>query len=256
MLDGDGEVIARREFRQVMTSWRRLFEALGERFPSERYHADSTYLRFEQDADRVVAHFADGSQVEGELLISADGNRSTIRSQVMPDVRPRYPGYIAWRCLVDETALETETHEALFGRYTIYLPRGHQGVGYPVPEPDHSTAPGRREYNVVWYHAVPERDLGPMLIDADGTVHVNGIPPALIRDEVRAHMRLTARAALPPQFAEAVERARIDFFQPIADLECPGSSMAASCASAMRRSLPGRTPRWGCPRLAGTCGRS
>ena len=218
-LDRAGNIVAERQFAQAMTSWRRLYDALRAVFPAECYHSGTTLERIDQTKDTVTASFAGGERVEGDLLVAADGLRSTVRSQLLPDVKPDYPGYIAWRCLTDETALSSATHATLFNRYTVCVAPGQQGIGYPVPGPDHSTAPGRRQYNVVWYQPVPEDGLPRLLTDDSGRYHANGIPPALLSTQVREEMVATARQALAPQFAEAIERARLRFFQPIVDLE-------------------------------------
>jgi 2-polyprenyl-6-methoxyphenol hydroxylase-like FAD-dependent oxidoreductase len=145
-----------------------------------------------------------------------------VRGQVLPEARPFYPGYVAWRCLTDESALSASTHALLFKRYTICAAPGEQGIGYAVPGPDHSVEPGRRQYNVVWYHPVREaEELPRMLTDDRGRYHAGGIPPALLSAHVRDEMVAMAGRVLAPQFAEAVERARLHFFQPIVDLESP-----------------------------------
>lgn len=221
VLNLQGEVIAETTYPQVMTSWKRLFDELRGIFPDERYHGNMNFESFDQDADRVVARFSDGTAVESELLLACDGNRSTLRTQVLPGVTPHYPGYIAWRSLTDEGAFSEQTHATLFGRYNVCLTPGQQAVGYPVPGVDHRADPGSRQFNVVWYHPVPEEGLADLMTDATGTHHPFGIPPGLIRDDVLAHMREQAQQKLAPQFAEAVERARVQLFQPIADLECP-----------------------------------
>ena len=220
-LDRAGNIVAQRKFDQEMTSWRRLFEMLKAVFPAERYHSGVTLDRVEQTADKVTARFASGDSVESDLLIGADGLRSTIRSQFLPEAKPYYPGYIAWRCLADETALSAATHARLFGRYTVCVAPGQQGIGYPVPGPDHSIALGKRQYNVVWYQAVSEADLPRLMTDDNGRYHPNGIAPALIAQRVRSEMVDAADDFLAPQFAEAIRRARLYFFQPILDLELP-----------------------------------
>ena len=39
---------------------------------------------------------------EAELVVAADGVRSTVRSLLFPDVRPRYGGSTSWRAIVDD----------------------------------------------------------------------------------------------------------------------------------------------------------
>lgn len=220
-LDKNGVIVAKRAFPQVMTSWRRLYESLKAVFPSARYRSGMTLERTEQDDEEVTAFFAGGERVDADLLVAADGLRSTVRLQCLPDVTPYYAGYVAWRCLTDESELSAQTHATLFDRYSVCVAPGEQGIGYAVPGSDHSVERGRRQYNVVWYHPVPESELPRLMTDDTGRHHAHGIPPALLGRQVRNEMARLAREVLAPQFAEAVERARLVFFQPIVDLEVP-----------------------------------
>ena len=220
-LDKAGRIVAEKPFSQVMTSWRRLYESLKAAVPPERYRGGMTLERVEQDEREVTAIFAGGERADADLLIAADGLRSTVRQQFLPNLKPYYPGYIAWRCLTDEKALSEPTRATLFSRYAVCVAPGEQGIGYAVPGPDHSVEPGRRQYNVVWYHPVREDDLPRLMTDDAGRHHANGIPPALIRAQLRSEMARLAKDVLAPQFAEAVEKARLVFFQPIVDLESP-----------------------------------
>jgi 2-polyprenyl-6-methoxyphenol hydroxylase-like FAD-dependent oxidoreductase len=196
-LDRSGRIVAQRAFAQVMTSWRRLYDFLRVAFPAERYRAGVSIDRVEQTEAGATVHLAGGERAHADLVIAADG----------------------LRCLVDETALSASTHELLFGRYTVCVSPGQQGIGYPVPGPDHSMQPGQRQYNVVWYQAIDEAHLPDLMTDDSGRHHVHGIPPSLIRAQVRKQMIEDAHDTLAPQFAEAIERARLTFFQPIVDLE-------------------------------------
>jgi 2-polyprenyl-6-methoxyphenol hydroxylase-like FAD-dependent oxidoreductase len=56
---------------------------------------------FRQDATGVEALFSNGSVVPGDLLVGADGIRSTVRQCFLPEVKLRYAGYIGWRGLVN-----------------------------------------------------------------------------------------------------------------------------------------------------------
>ena len=61
-----------------------------------------------------LAQFADGATAEGDVLIGADGLRSTVRGQCLPDAVPLYAGYCAWRALLPESAIPPAIHRELF----------------------------------------------------------------------------------------------------------------------------------------------
>jgi len=220
-LDKSGRIVAERDFSQVMTSWKRLYDELKNVFPSQNYRAGMALQTVEQDDRHVIACFNEGERIEADLLVAADGLRSTVRAQFLPEIKPYYAGYIAWRCLTDEGELSAAAHAQLFKRYSVCVAPGQQGVGYPVPGPDNSVEPGRRQYNTVWYCPVPEAGLRVLMTDDSGHYHANGIPPTLLTARIREQMIDKAAQVLAPQFAEAVRCARLHFFQPIVDLEVP-----------------------------------
>ena len=51
----------------------------------------------EQDANRVTVRFANGSRATGDVLVGADGLRSTVRDRLHIPGALRYSGYTAWR---------------------------------------------------------------------------------------------------------------------------------------------------------------
>ncbi|MFN0317096.1 MAG: FAD-dependent monooxygenase [Burkholderiales bacterium] len=219
-LDKKGKIVAEREFRQVMTSWGRLYESLKNIFPPERYRKGMALERVEHKEGGVTAVFTNGKRIDGDLLIGADGLRSTVRTQFLPDLKPAYCGYIAWRCLVDERELPAKEFETLFERYTVCVAPGAQAIAYPVPGPGYTTERGKRQFNVVWYHPVEEhKDLRRFFTDDSGFYHANGIPPALFSKRIQDEMVETAQRVLAPQFARALEHGRWHFFQPIFDME-------------------------------------
>ena len=159
-LDRSGNIVAESSFLQFMTSWRRLVEALKTALPDDCYHSGVGLESIEQTPGEVSARFANGRQMEGDLLIGADGLRSTVRAQFLPDLKPAYAGYIAWRCLCNERELSASTQELLFGRFAVCVAPGEQGIGYAVPGPDDSVEPGKRQFNVVWYTPAREDEYG------------------------------------------------------------------------------------------------
>lgn len=222
-LDRAGNVIGD-EFplRQILTAWGRMYRLLRDAFAAGRYHFDKSLERIEQSDDRVTACFTDGTRATGDLLIGADGIRSTVRAQYLPEARPVYAGYVAWRGLIDEGVLSEYTQRSLFGRMGFCLPPGEQMLGYLVAGPRNTTRPGERRYNFVWYRpADATRELPALLTDATGCLHDMNIPPDRIRAEVIAEMHAAAERLLAPQFAEVVRATAEPFFQPIYDLESP-----------------------------------
>jgi 2-polyprenyl-6-methoxyphenol hydroxylase-like FAD-dependent oxidoreductase len=219
-LDREGRVIVAQPTTRVMSGWARLYRALRDALPAQDYRLGNVLQRIEQDPDGVTAIFADGTRERGELLVGADGVRSTVREQFLPQAQPLYAGYVAWRGVLDEAQVPPAIRREIFDLYTICLPEGEQLIGYPVPGRDNDTAVGRRSYNIVWYRPIDAQTLAGMCTDAAGTRHPGGIPPPLIRAEVIAHVKADAERQLPPQIAEIFVRT-VPFFQPIFDLESP-----------------------------------
>lgn len=205
---------------QVLTAWERVYRLLRDAFPPAHYHRGRGLARFTQDATKVTAHFSDGENIAADLLVGADGIRSTVRQQCAPDVAPLYAGYSAWRALMAESAFPPNVHRDLFEFMTFTLPPGEQFLGYPVAGPDNDLRPGHRRYNVVWYRPAEEKTkLQWLLTDARGVTHAISIPPPLIRREVIAEMRADAERLLGPQFRQIARMMEEPILQPIYDLE-------------------------------------
>ena len=210
------------ECPQVLTAWERVYRLLRDAFPPEHYHRGRGLAGFEQNAESVAAHFSDGETLHAELLVGADGIRSTVRQQCAPDVLPQYAGYSAWRALIAESAFPPDVHRDLFAYMTFTLPPGEQFLGYPVAGPDNDLRPGHRRYNVVWYRPADEKTkLQWLLTDEHGVTHSVSIPPPLIRREAIAEMRADAERLLGPQFRQVVKLIDEPILQPIYDLESP-----------------------------------
>jgi 2-polyprenyl-6-methoxyphenol hydroxylase-like FAD-dependent oxidoreductase len=207
---------------QTLTSWDRVFRMLRQEFPDQHYHVGKELLRIEQSGERVVAHFADGSCAEGDMLIGADGFRSNVRAECLPDVKPAYAGYIAWRGLVDESALPASVHADIFDAMVFGLPPNEQFISYPVAGRDNDLRPGHRRCNFVWYRPAEEAtELRRLLTDASGRFHALGIPPPLVREDVIASLRAASHALLAPQLDALVRLTPQPFLQPIFDVESP-----------------------------------
>jgi 2-polyprenyl-6-methoxyphenol hydroxylase-like FAD-dependent oxidoreductase len=218
-LDRDGRCYDRRPTLRVMSSWGRVFRSLRDLMPAGSYRLGKSLTHIEQDHGGITAHFADGTRERGDLLVGADGGRSTVRELFLPDEKPSYAGYVAWRAMLDEREVPSSIHAEIFERYTYCLPSGELFLAYPVPGRDNETEPGKRAYNIVWYRPTTPEKLADFCTDASGKNHGTTIAPPLIRPDVIAWIKAETRALVAPQVAEIFERDPRPFFQPIFDLD-------------------------------------
>jgi 2-polyprenyl-6-methoxyphenol hydroxylase-like FAD-dependent oxidoreductase len=221
-LHRDGAVLGEHALPQLMLSWDRLYRLLRAALPDDRHHAGRAVEGFDQDERGVIAHFPDGQSERADWLIGADGIRSTVRRQLLPELEPAYAGYVAWRGLIEESAMSAAARAILGDRLAFCLPPGEQMLGYPVPGADEAIAPGRRRYNVVWYRPAEEATRLPRLLTGrDGRRYDLAIPPRQVTPEAAAELCADAEALLAPCCAEVVRLAREPFIQAIYDLESP-----------------------------------
>jgi 2-polyprenyl-6-methoxyphenol hydroxylase-like FAD-dependent oxidoreductase len=91
------------------------------------------------------------SSEEAELLVGADGYRSVVRAAVDPAHHDAgYAGYMLWRgmCREDQMPANTRWPD---GFVNVQFTERYRLVAYPVPGPDDSLVPGRRQISWAWY---------------------------------------------------------------------------------------------------------
>ena len=217
-VDRGGRELYRTRWGHIMSAWASVYRPLKDRFPSKRYHFGKGFRSFEENQNGVTAHFDDGSQASGELLIGADGLRSAVRAQLFPGTEPKYAGYVAWRSIVEEGALPAATREWLGTGYWFVLPPAEMMLCYQVPAKDPQRS--GRDWNYVWYRPLTDAELRDFSTDEKGRHHGIAMPPPLIRPDVTARIKADARALLAPHIATLVEHSQ-PFFQAIFDVESP-----------------------------------
>lgn len=221
LIDATGRVIGERPLRQILTSWDRLQHMLRGLLPDEHYHLGQAFAGVDQDGGGVTVRFADGHAEPADLLVGADGFRSSVRGQLAPEVQPVYAGYLVWRGAPSEASLSPETLTTIFPYFTFFLPPRQQVLGYPIAGLNNEMGPGLRRYNFIWYRVVDDGQLRDMCTDAEGRHHGFSIAPPLIRDDVVAAMRRDADGVMAPPFLDVLRRVERPFFTPIYDHASP-----------------------------------
>jgi 2-polyprenyl-6-methoxyphenol hydroxylase-like FAD-dependent oxidoreductase len=192
------------------TAWHLLqgwLEAYTRRCPGVRVQrgtqVTAVYPGDDQRPASVAA--ADGGEYGADLVIGADGARSTVRATVDPDFPDaRYAGVLLWRSLVDEQAMPGAVGLPGAGEPSREFYAGpYRLVTYLVPGVTGETSAGHRRLNMVWYD--PEqrdllRDMG--LLDGE-TIH-GSLAPGALPGPVRERLTDFAAANWPSPWREAL----------------------------------------------------
>ncbi len=222
VLGQDGQTVCRWDHPQILTSWGRLYSLLRAALPEAHHRLGASVQQVTPGEHGVQVQLAGGETLKGDLVVAADGIRSSVRGALWAQAQPQYAGYVAWRGVCEEAALSRHTLRTLFPFFGFGLPAGEQLIGYPVAGANNSTAVGQRRWNFVWYRpAAAGPELTDLMTDADGQHHADGIPPQQVSWRHIAAARAAARQHLAPQFAEVLEKTAMPFLQPIFDLVSP-----------------------------------
>lgn len=221
-LDPEDRVLQRRHMPQTQTSWNKLYAAMRRTLPASAIHAGERLVSFKQSGHAVTALFASDRLETADLLVGADGPRSTVRAQVLPGTDPAYAGYVAWRGLLPEADLGHDAAAKLGSAFVFQQGHDHHLLEYRVPGEDGRVAEGARRWNWVWYRKVAAgAPLAQLLTDRHGVAHAFSLPPGATRDAPVAALRQDARQLLAPSLRELVLATEAPFLQAILDLAVP-----------------------------------
>jgi 2-polyprenyl-6-methoxyphenol hydroxylase-like FAD-dependent oxidoreductase len=202
--------------------WAALWGALRRRVPDDRYHQGAAVTGADDHGDGVELTFDNGSRLEADLVLWADGYQSLGRRLAFPEVDLSYRGYMLWRGVLPERAMD-ET-----GRLGSTVPRvfypglaGHL-VAYFVPGADGSSQPGARLVNWAAFLPLAEHDLEPFMVDRSGAPRVGTIPPGELRPEEQDRLEALVGAQLPGFYADIVRRTHTTSVQLIYTVRVPG----------------------------------
>jgi 2-polyprenyl-6-methoxyphenol hydroxylase-like FAD-dependent oxidoreductase len=152
-----GRVLARfkngsvEKYGQLAVSLTRsaLFEVLSDEMNAQgcEIHYAKRLKTITQDAGKVTAHFADGTNTEGDILIGADGIHSQTRNIILPDgPKPAYVGIVAVGGLVLGSAVPSISQREKQSINYTFGPKGF--FGYM----------GVHDGNAMWWSNLPREN--------------------------------------------------------------------------------------------------
>jgi 2,6-dihydroxypyridine 3-monooxygenase len=173
----------------------------------------------------VTLSLTNGQTHTADLVVCADGIRSTGRRIMLPDVRPRYAGYVAWRGTVNCAEISRSSASTFLDAFTYrILPRGHL-LTYPIPGPNGSVF-----LNWLWYQNIaPGERLTDLLTDRNGLTAELTVPPGLVQNRHLQELRAAADTDLPAPLAEVIRQTAEPFIQVIVDLQVPRMAFGRTC---------------------------
>jgi 2-polyprenyl-6-methoxyphenol hydroxylase-like FAD-dependent oxidoreductase len=89
------------DHRYLLVHRAKLTELLVEAVGRDNIHLGSRLTGYAETGDGVTVRFADGTAVDADVLVGADGAYSVVRSQLVPGSEAiEHPGHYAWRSVV------------------------------------------------------------------------------------------------------------------------------------------------------------
>ncbi len=229
-LDRRGAVIYDGAHPYRFSSWNTVYRELLACIKPAQYHLGHEMTGWVETGPAVTASFVNKPAQQVDLLICADGVGSTSRARLLPEVRPAYAGYVAWRGMVAEDSLDPATRAVFDDAITYFVYANSHILVYPIPGLDGSVKPGERLINFVWYrNYLAGGDLDDVLTDEAGQRRDISLPPGAATSRHIAELRAVASARLPEPIARVVCSTAQPFLQVVYDIEVPRMVFGRVC---------------------------
>lgn len=191
-----------------LTTWPALYGWLRDRVketPSISLHEGISVASVQALRDKAEVLFGDGSKMQADAVIGADGYHSVVRRAIAPDVPyARYAGYLVWRGLVDEQALTRPVPWPSNGGLWIDIVRGYRLVAAVLPGRDGSMEIGHRQVTFAWFDVHRDELLrATNRLTPEGFL-VGTLGRGSIPTEVRSELLSMIHGLWPDVWAEAV----------------------------------------------------
>ena len=82
-----------------------LLDVLADALPADMVTLGKRCTQVEPDGDTAVARFADGTEIEADVIVGADGIHSAVRTSLFGPDAPRFTGKICYRSVIPTAAV-------------------------------------------------------------------------------------------------------------------------------------------------------
>ncbi len=225
----NGEIVHERPCRYRFSSYTTLYRGLLACLPTECYRLGANVTAFEQNDDEVHVLVSGTERLSCDLLVAADGVRSTARRLLLPDAALSYAGYVAWRGTLPARELAAPVREMLCEAISYHLmPQSHL-LTYPIPVVDPVSGTLEIQINWLWYRNVATGSaLDELLTDSAGVRRDVSVPAGTVQEQHLTELRSSA-TTLPPILAQLVLGTARPFIQAIWDLEVERMAFGRVC---------------------------
>jgi 2-polyprenyl-6-methoxyphenol hydroxylase-like FAD-dependent oxidoreductase len=224
-----GEVRAETRFKQILMGWSKLYALLYLALPRDAYHLDRLVCAVDCGGVKQspLVTCQSGRTDTADVVIGADGVRSTLREMLMPGEFAVAAPYVAWRGMARIDTLSRAAQQQLGQAFVVVTEPGEEMVTYPVLGDD-----GVVYINFVWYRLVTREERVDLFSDSEGNHFPQGISPRAIKPAHALRARAAAAELFHEHIAEVVEATPELLLQVIVD-------QTASCMTQGRVALIG-----------------
>lgn len=233
-----GGVTTDRIWSSAATTWDHLQGTLRAEVTDDRYHNGHRLIGLDVSGEKPKARFANGEEVEPDLVVVADGAGSTGRA-LLERTSPTYAGYIAWRGMVPASRIEPRTRAKLHGKVTEFVGDENRIVAFEVPSirPGETSEFAANHVDWNWCINAPEDELAGLL--GERFARSGLLPPGAIDPMVADWLHSLADDLLPPDLAQVVIETETPFARTIIDhpptrMAWPGVALVGDAAATVR----------------------
>jgi 2-polyprenyl-6-methoxyphenol hydroxylase-like FAD-dependent oxidoreductase len=196
-----------------LLNWAHLYQCLRRGVPDELYRSAAAVELIEAGPDGTTLHLRPGGSLDFDLVVCADGYRSTGRTLIDPGATPHYRGIVVWRGLLPESDIGVDALDGCDLLRPGY--QGGHGVLYYIPGSGQSAERGKRLLMWAYYLQVPEGALSSVLVDDQERQQSSSVPFGKVHPEVKAGFESRLADLLPPLLFELVQQSANSSIQAI-----------------------------------------